>query len=187
MSAVKLILASGSPRRRDLMTEAGYDFEVISPEVEEIADESIPVAELSLENAKLKAAAVAKHHPERVVIAADTLVAIDQRSLGKPVDMDEAFAMISTLNGRPHEVMTAVCVQRGEDIEAFTVSTSVFFKSLTDDELREYQAKIEPLDKAGSYAVQDHGTMIIDRLEGSLTNVIGLPMDELGALLKRWS
>lgn len=179
-----IVLASGSPRRRDLMNEAGYKFVVITPDVEEIADESIPIAELSLENAKLKAAAVAKDHAESIVIAADTLVAIDNRSLGKPADMDEAFAMISTLNGRQHEVMTAVCVQRGDQIDAFTVSTAVFFKSLTDDELRAYQAKIEPLDKAGSYAAQDYGTMIIDRIEGSMTNVIGLPMDELAKALE---
>lgn len=181
----RLILASGSPRRRDLMNEAGYDFSIIIPDVEEIEDPSIPIEDLTRANARLKAEAVAGDHADAVVIAADTLVEIDGRALGKPADMDEAFRMISSLNGRTHQVFTAVCVScvsQEKEIE-FSVITDVTFRQLTDDELRRYHSLIEPLDKAGAYAAQDHGTLIIETMRGSHTNVVGLPMDELAETL----
>ncbi|MCB1234013.1 MAG: septum formation protein Maf [Verrucomicrobiae bacterium] len=180
-----LILASGSPRRRDLMEEAGYRFEVVKPDVEEIEDATIPIRELTRLNAKLKADAVAGSHPGRVVIAADTLVLLDGIALGKPADAAEAFAMIRSLNGRTHQVYTAVCVARaGTEADAeFFVVTDVTFRRLSDAELRRYHELIDPMDKAGAYAAQDHGDIVIERVTGSWTNVVGLPMEELAKWL----
>jgi septum formation protein len=185
MSTAPLILGSGSPRRRELLIEAGYDFEVIKPDVEEIEDPSHSIQSLTRINARLKGEAVAREQPNRIVIAADTLVLRDDTALGKPADAAEAFAMIQSLNGRTHQVFTAVCVvcgKSGREVE-FSVVTDVTFKRLTDDELRHYHTLIEPMDKAGAYAAQDHGEVIIDRVEGSWTNVVGLPMGRLKEVL----
>lgn len=181
-----LILASGSPRRRDLMEEAGYRFEVIKPDVEEIDDPSRSIRALTRENARLKAEAVAGGCPGRIVIAADTLVLRDDTALGKPTDADEAYAMLQSLNGRTHQVFTAVCVVcgvTGREVE-FSVVTDVTFHRLSDEALRRYHTLIDPMDKAGAYAAQDHGELIIERVEGSWTNVVGLPMERLGEVLR---
>lgn len=180
-----LVLASGSPRRRELMAEAGYRFEVVSPGVEEIDDPARPIQALTRANARLKAEAVARRHPDRIVIAADTLVLRDDTALGKPADADAALAMVRSLNGRTHQVYTAVCVAceaAGREVE-FSVVTDVTFKTLSEDELRRYHALIDPMDKAGAYAAQDHGDLVIERVAGSWTNVVGLPMERLGAVL----
>ena len=181
-----LILASGSPRRRELLTESGYDFEVHVPDVVEIEDESIEIRELTRLNAQLKANAVANDHPSQVIIAADTLVLFEGKSLGKPADMEDAEEMLSLLNGRTHEVYTGVCLLKQESGKAveFGVVTSVTFKELSREERRRYHELIEPLDKAGAYGAQDHGHLIIEKSEGSASNVIGLPMEELAAQLR---
>ena len=183
--AHSLILASGSPRRSDLLAEAGFDFQVVKPDVEENEDGSVPIRELTAENALLKASAVAISHPDAVVLAADTLVLLGDRVLTKPVDQPEARRMLESLNGHSHQVFTAVAlVHRSSSREyCFTVSTDVFFKQLSADEMTAYHAKINPMDKAGAYAAQEHGELIIDRIEGSMTNVIGLPMKKVMATL----
>ncbi len=185
-SIPSFILASGSPRRKDLLEEAGYDFEVIPPDVEEIEDMSVPIRILTAKNAALKADAVAASHPEAVVIAADTLVLLGERVLSKPADRTEAREMLSALNGKSHQVLTAVSVVRlgGGKSHAFSVSTDVYFKSLSESERDAYHDRINPMDKAGAYAAQEHGALIIDRLEGSMTNVIGLPMDDVRVVLE---
>lgn len=181
----QLILGSGSPRRKDLMEEAGYTFEVIKPEVEEIEDEAIPIRELTALNAQLKADAVAGLHPDAVVIAADTLVLLGETVFGKPRDRADATRMLAELNGRTHQVFTAVSLRRKSDgiTSGFSVATDVTFKNLSEEEMAAYHAKIEPMDKAGAYAAQDFGELIIESFSGSMTNVIGLPMDELAAEL----
>lgn len=168
------------------MNEAGYTFEVVKPDVEEIDDPARSIRALTRENARLKAEAVAADYADRVVIAADTLVLRDDTALGKPTDEAEAFAMIQSLNGRTHQVFTAVCVvaqAAGLEVE-FSVVTDVTFKQLSDDELRHYHTLIEPMDKAGAYAAQDHGEVIIERIAGSWTNVVGLPMEQLTKILR---
>ena len=181
----QLILGSGSPRRKDLMEEAGYAFEVVKPEVVEIEDEAIPIRELTAMNAKLKADAVADLHPDAVIIAADTLVLLGETVFGKPRDRADAKRMLSELNGCTHQVFTAVSLTRKSDgmTSAFAVATDVTFKNLSEEEMAAYHAKIEPMDKAGAYAAQDFGDLIIESFSGSMTNVIGLPMDELAAEL----
>ncbi len=187
MTAPRLILASGSPRRRDLLEEAGYAFEVHPPDVAEREDADIEIRELTAWNARLKAEAVAIRFPEDVVIAADTLVLHRGEALGKPVDLAEAAKMLERLNGQTHHVFTAVClVRRAIDREIeFAVSTAVTFRELTAEQRREYHALIDPLDKAGAYAAQDHGERIIRHTEGSFSNVVGLPMEELAIRLER--
>ena len=182
----QLILASGSPSRSDLLREAGYDFTVVKPEIEEIEDGSIPIRIVTAENAKLKATAVSEAHPEAVVIAADTLVLLGERVLSKPLSREEAVEMLAALNGNSHQVFTAVTLMQDGTgkTHRFTIATDVHFKDLTEPEMEAYHAKINPMDKAGAYAAQEHGELIIDRIEGSMTNVIGLPMDEVSAALK---
>ena len=176
-----LVLGSGSPRRKILLEEAGYDFVIAPPDIEEVEDAEMPVRELTALNARLKARAVATGWPECVVIGADTLVLHEDEALGKPADLDEAAAMLARLNGQTHQVFTAVCLMRKatDQVVEFQVSTEVTFKNLSPDERAHYHRLIDPLDKAGAYAAQDHGELIIEKYTGSSTNVIGLPMERL--------
>lgn len=182
----KLILASGSPRRKDLLSEACYDFQVIVPDVEENEDVSVPIRQLTKENAELKAEAVSPANTDAVVIAADTLVLLEERVLTKPIDGDEAREMLASLNGKSHQVFTAFSILHGREGKRVleTVTTDVHFKLLTEAEMMEYHRRINPMDKAGAYAAQEHGKLIIDRIEGSMTNVIGLPMRKVAEILE---
>ena len=183
MSASKLILASASPRRVQMMREAGYIFEVMSPDVEEAHDPALTCDALTIENARRKALEIARQHPEATVIAADTLVYIDGEPLAKPADLNESREMLRKLSGRTHQVCTGVAISRGHEVETFAVITDVTFRHLTDELVTEYHSKVHVLDKAGGYAVQEQGGLIIERVDGSLTNVIGLPMDEVKTAL----
>ena len=176
-----LILASASPRRSELLREAGYKFEVLVPEVEEAHDETLSCEDLTVENARLKALAVARLRPGAIVIGADTLVYLDEKPIGKPRDLDEAASMLRRLSGRAHEVCTGVAIaaRGGLDLHTFHVISHVTFKTLGDSVIRDYHSRIEPLDKAGGYAVQDESAMIIERVDGSWSNVKGLPMERL--------
>lgn len=187
-----LILASASPRRRDLLTEFGYDFIIHPAEVEEVTPEDMTVGDITLYNAKLKAEAVAKvaaeSHPTGIVLGVDTLVALDGQSLGKPRDLDEAFEMLSRLAGRVHEVHSGVWITNLADnhSRAFVEISRVKFKPLDEAAIRTYMARIEPLDKAGAYAAQDeHPEGVVECIEGSRTNVIGLPMEMVGKTLAK--
>ena len=157
--------------------EAGYDFDIIVPDVVEAHDEAASPLELTRGNALLKARAVAAEHPARMVIGADTLVAIDDTVLGKPADMEEAHAMLTRLAGRTHGVTTSVALlQRGRE-KCLEITTRVTFLPLSAEGIRRYLTLIDPLDKAGAYAAQEHGSEIIAGVEGSWTNVVGLPME----------
>ena len=177
-----LILASASPRRRDLMQEAGISCEIIPSPADEIHDASLTPQALTEHNAHAKARAISDLHAGATVIGADTLVFIDGEPLGKPRDMAEAEAMLLRLVGRTHQVCTGVCLCRSGDAAkcvTFHAITDVTFHDLDLDGIRAYHAKIEPMDKAGAYAAQDHGREIIRETSGSWTNVVGLPMEEL--------
>lgn len=177
-----LVLASASPRRRDLLTEAGYAFEVEPAQVEEKAPAHLTVREVVLFNAKLKAEDVARRRSaSALILGADTLVAFRGQPLGKPRDLDEAFEMLSRLSGQTHEVFSGLwlvqrsaCLSRG-----FTEVSQVRFRALSTDEIRTYMRRINPLDKAGAYAAQEDPMRIIAEIRGSKTNVIGLPMRRL--------
>ena len=179
----RLILASGSPRRRDMLRKVGLEFDVIPSPAKELHDELMPLDQLCEENARLKALAVAQDYPEATVIGADTLVYIDQTPLGKPRSKEEAAAMLMRLSGRTHQVCTGVCIARAGEVDSFHAITEVVFKKLSEKIIRDYMAKVDVMDKAGSYAVQEHGEMIIEQVRGDYDNVVGLPVAQLLAKL----
>ena len=184
-----LVLASASPRRRDLLTSEGLPFRVQPSDAEEITHAETP-ALLTTTNALIKARPIAELNPESVVIGADTLVFLDGESLGKPSDLEEAERMVGRLAGRTHEVITGVAIMhvKANLEETFHVASQVTFKQLNADEIRDYLGVIEPLDKAGGYAAQEHGDKIIASIEGPESNVIGLPVEKLREILHsdRW-
>lgn len=174
---MRLVLASGSPRRRELLAAAGVAFEVVVSPAEEIHDASIPLAELCERNAELKAAAVAAEHRDAVVVGADTLVWIDGEPLGKPRDLEEARAMLRRLAGRAHTVCTGVCAIFPDGrIERFHELTGVRFLPLDEARIEAYLRRTDPLDKAGAYGIQDSGEMIVEGIDGAFDNVMGLPV-----------
>jgi septum formation protein len=176
-----LVLASSSPRRVELMREGGYTFEVLVPGVEEAHDEALTCEDLTVENARRKARAISQQRPEALVIGADTLVYLDGTPITKPGNMEEAAGMLRRLSGRTHQVCTGVAlIWNGSEERLFHVISDVTFKSLSDAVIRDYHSRIQPLDKAGGYAVQDESAMIIERVDGSWSNVKGLPMERLG-------
>ena len=175
----KLILASSSPRRERLMREAGFEFEIIVTDAQEISEKFMIPWDLTVQNAEIKATPVAQANPNKVVIGADTVVSLDNEIFGKPSDMDEAVKMLARLSGRTHIVTTGVCIIQKEKNETFYVNTEVTFKPLSGKEISQYVKVINPLDKAGAYAAQDHGELIIEKYSGSFTNVVGLPMSEV--------
>lgn len=162
-----------------MLIEAGYQFDVILPPVDEVSHAWFSIRELTIWNAARKAARVSRMSPEAVVLAADTLVTIGGEVLGKPVDLEDAVRILRRLSGRAHEVWTAVRIAhaaRGRS-QSFHEMSRVHFRKLDDRAIRDYLAKIDPLDKAGAYAAQGHGTEIIERIDGSFSNVVGLPME----------
>ena len=182
----RFVLASGSPRRRQLLAEAGYEFEVVSPPVDEVSHDWLTIRELTVCNARRKASSVARTLPGAIVLGADTLVTIDAQVLGKPADFADAVQILRRLSGRSHEVWTAVCLCHwalGKS-QSFCVVSRVEFRDLTDRAMKSYLEKVNPLDKAGAYAAQGHGKEIIKRIDGSYSNVVGLPMEETARVLR---
>jgi septum formation protein len=185
-----LVLGSGSPRRRELLARAGIACEVIPADVDEAARDAEPPATLALRLAREKAQAVARRvgvSPRRFVLGADTIVVVDGDVLGKPTDPDDAVRLLSRLVGREHVVMTGVALvasDRAEHAATQLVASRVAMRPASEGEIRRYVATGEPLDKAGAYAAQGEGRRFIDRIDGSETNVIGLPIEETLALLR---
>jgi septum formation protein len=182
-----LILASASPRRRALLEEGKYRFEVAPSNVREISPAHFSPGETVLFNARAKCRAIALQRFEEIVVGVDTEVALGEEVLGKPANMEAALAMLKRLNGRSHHVYTGLWLARVADNQergAVEVST-VHFKRLSDAKLRAYLKRIGPLDKAGAYSAQDDNGELIDHVEGSFSNVIGLPMETLERELRR--
>ncbi len=188
VSLPPLILASASPRRRSLLQEHGYLFSVQSAEVEEISPPHLTPAETVLYNARLKALDIARHHPEALVLGADTVVAFESEIFGKPADLAAAETMLHRLNGQTHEVFSGVWLVQSaaKRQQGFVEITRVHFHRLGIKQLRAYLARIGPLDKAGAYAAQDDRGDLIKSVEGSFTNVVGLPMERLRQVLSAW-
>lgn len=183
-----LILASASPRRRELLETAGYRIEVAPARVEEWEDAAADPAELVMHNARLKAAAVSRERPAWPVMAADTTVALGRTVLNKPADWEEARQMLRTLSGQTHVVHTAVVLLWAdkEIVKEACVTSRVTFKKLTDYIISEYFALVNPLDKAGAYGIQEGSERIIARYEGSYSNIMGLPMETVTPWLEAW-
>jgi len=189
MLEVKIILASGSPRRRELLTELGVCFEVITadvPELDEATSPGLTPAELARENARRKAAAVATLYSGRWVLGADTVVALGNRLFGKPASREEARAFLRALSGHSHEVITgcALMAPDGRE-EIFHDVSTVTFRELSGETIERYLAEVSVLDKAGAYALQERGEWIIESVQGSRNNVIGLPTELLGKVFKK--
>lgn len=180
----RLILASASPRRSELLSRAGLAFEVIAADVDESPlDGETPEAYV-VRVAHAKADQVARAHPEALVLAADTTVVLEGRILGKPASVDEALATLEALGGRTHRVLSAVALS-GRARAAHVETTHVTMRRAPRAELAWYVATGEPMDKAGAYAIQGIGAQLVSRIEGSHSNVIGLPLAETLALLER--
>ena len=187
MEAVPLILASSSPRRRELMAAHGYRFEMLTAPVEEVLPPHLTVAETVLLNARRKGAGVAALHPAACVVAADTLVALDGRPLGKPASLDQARETLGMLQGRTHQVFTGVWIeQRARSfLTGFVDCSHVRFRPLDASEIERYIRMVHVLDKAGAYAAQEDPIGLIAEIAGSRSNVIGLPMERLAPILSR--
>lgn len=188
----KIILASGSPRRRELLGNLGIDFEVLVSEADEsvVDKEKVPAPMLVQELALLKATAVAaelKEKKDRLIIAADTIVVLDGEVMGKPKDEEDAKRMLSLLSGREHSVFTGICVMN--PMTMFSVcnkeETKVKFKELSEDTIKAYIETGEPMDKAGAYGIQGIGALLTDGVCGDFFNVIGLPLSKLCEILKK--
>ena len=184
---MKIILASQSPRRRELLERMGItDFEVIPARGEEIAIRAFGPDQLVEELSRRKCAEVAAAHPEALVIAADTMVAINNRVLGKPRTEEDAARMLATLSGRLHFVYTGVTVARGERMLTQHEMTSVRFRTLTQADIIRYIATGEPMDKAGAYGIQGYGSVLVEGISGDYYNVMGLPVCRLARMLVRF-
>ena len=182
------ILASSSPRRRDLLEQAGVSFKVMASPAEELHDESMDFRMLCEENAERKAQAISDQHPQAWVIGADTLVSINQRILGKPHDENEARAMLRMLSGRSNQVCTGVCLlgPGGKKLRFHEIS-DVDFLSIGEPEIEKYMSKVNTLDKAGAYAAQEFGELIIREIRGDFSNIVGLPIRKLLMMMNELS
>ena len=188
MSRPPLILASASPRRSELLRQLGFEFQVQPGQVEEIQPEHLTPHEIAQINACRKAHVAARKRPDALVLGADTIVCLGTTVFGKPADLEEAHRMLATLQGRTHEVVTGVCLLqlRLRRQKVFAVSTTVTFRSLHSGQIRRYLAKINPLDKAGAYAIQEDGDDIVKHISGSFSNVVGLPVERLEEEMREW-
>ena len=177
----KIILASGSPRRRELLKDLGIEFEIYKPDVDETRLKDEKPEDLCLRLSRLKAMSGAERFPDSVIIAADTIVVIDEKILGKPKDREDAFNMLKILQGREHEVSVA----QNQKIISHAEHTLVKFMELSDSEIREYISCGESDDKAGAYAIQGRGAALIEGINGDYFNVVGLPLCSLSKMLKK--
>lgn len=182
---MELILASASPRRREMLHLMGYAFEVEPSHAEENIDLTEP-GEYVSRLAEIKAASVAAHHPNACVLGSDTIVYLDGEILGKPHDEEDAFRLLSKLSGRTHTVYTGVAVIAGEKRHVFYDKADVTFCTLTDDEIRDYISTGEPMDKAGAYGIQGPATVFVKEIVGCYFTVIGLPNPRVYSTLKEF-
>jgi len=185
---MNLILASASPRRRELLTQIGVSFVVEVSDVEEVIDSSLS-PELQVQSlARQKAEAVASNHTDGIVLGADTIVVADGKILGKPHDETEAKTMLASLSGGWHQVMTAIAFVDAGNKNTWTSTeiTDVKFRNLTDDDIAAYVATGESMDKAGAYGIQGYGALLVERIEGCYNNVMGLPLQQVASGLRNW-
>lgn len=184
----RLILASGSPRRRELLDKFGIDYEILPAQGEESAPPELTPGERVKALAAQKAEETAHrvNDPTAVILAADTLVELDGEVLGKPGASERARAMLRALSGREHRVWSGVCIREGERILAESECTAVRFRALSDAEIEAYIATGEPLDKAGAYGYQGLASLFVERIEGDFFNVMGLPVCRVGQMLREF-
>lgn len=180
-----MILASASPRRRELLTQVGYTFKVIPSSVEEEMEQGTP-KEIVRNNALIKAADIAREYCEDIIIGADTIVVVDEQIFGKPKDEAEAQEMLSRLSGRTHQVMTGIAVVQGKRVYSDVVVTDVTMRAYGIEEIRDYIKTGEPMDKAGAYGIQGIGALLVEKINGCYNSVVGLPIARLAEVLRSW-
>ena len=181
----KLILASGSPRRKELLREAGIEFEAVPAAISEDRHPGEAALDYALRLAREKAADVARRFPQDFVLGADTIVVVDSEVLGKPLDRQDAVRMLRLLSGRAHQVTTAVSlIAPGSGPDTRFRTTEVYFRAMEEKEIQEYVAGGEPMDKAGAYAIQGGAAQWAMRLEGDYSNVVGLPLPLVTEMLR---
>ena len=189
MSDEKIILASESPRRRELLNGMGVRFEVVTARVRELSGATarhLAPADLALENARRKAKAVAAMRPARWVLGADTVVALGKTVMGKPESIDQAREFLLKLSGQTHEVITACAlIDPAGEVEIFHETSRVTLHALTSQKIGLYLGYVNVLDKAGGYALQERGEWVVEKVEGSRTNVIGLPTEALEKVFRK--
>lgn len=183
---MKIILASGSPRRKEILENAGFDFCVRVADVDEVLPDGISPHKAVLYLSKLKNSAV-KCNDDEIVVSADTVVACDGEILGKPSDKSDAVRMLKMLSGRTHSVFTGVCINGNGKICNFFEETKVTFYPLSDAEIDDYVNTVEPLDKAGAYGIQGLGALFVKKIDGDYLNVVGLPLARLAREIKKIS
>ncbi len=176
---MEFILASASPRRREILEAMGVSFTVEPADIDESKEPVSPIESYAARLAEKKAMKVAKKHKEASVIGCDTIVTIDGEVLGKPKDREDAFSTLKKLSGREHKVITGVCLCRSDVMVTFSVETKVSFYKLTDDRINSYLDEDEWKDKAGGYAIQGKGADLVSKIEGDIYNVVGLPKRRL--------
>ena len=188
MGLPPLILASASPRRAELLKQLNLQFQIVPGAIAETFDEQLSPLELCQLNAHRKARVIAKKHRDALVLGADTLVFLDGEIMGKPADMAEARRMLGRLQGRTHQVVTGVSLihLRALRERTFAVSTDVTFHPLSAEQINGYLSRMNPLDKAGAYAIQEHGDTIVAEISGSFSNVVGLPLEMLKEEIRGW-
>jgi septum formation protein len=184
MTECRVVLASGSPRRHDLLNLVGISHEVRPANIDETMRSRETPHRHAERLARAKASAVAARDPGLITIGADTIVVVNRKVLGKPTDADHAAAMLRQLSGRRHTVITAVAVSRGKKLRSAVEEVRVKFRKLRDDEIEAYIATGEPLDKAGAYGIQGYGATIVECVEGDYFSVMGLPLARLVGLLR---
>jgi septum formation protein len=189
MNLPPFILASASPRRAELLRQLKSNFRIVPGDAKEIFDEQLSPSELCQLNAHRKARAVAKKNPDSLVLGADTLVFLDGKIMGKPADIADAQRMLTQLQGRTHQVVTGISLihLHANRERTFAVSTDVIFRSLTAGQIDDYLTRVDPLDKAGAYAIQEHGDLIVSDISGSFSNVVGLPVEKVEEELAAWT
>ncbi len=176
---MQVILASESPRRKQLLAATGISFHTVPSRIDEHAFDHIPLNERPEELAFHKAESVAASNPNTIVIGADTIVVLDNEALGKPQNAEDACAMLRKLSGRTHHVLTGVCVITPHQVIRFTAQASVHFVSLTDEDIRRYVETQEPLDKAGAYAIQGGASSFVDEIHGDYNAIVGFPIGKV--------
>ncbi len=183
-----LVLASASPRREELLRRMGLEFRVAPSAAPEVEHADLTAQELARINAYRKARAVAKKYPDALVLGADTVVCLEGTMFGKPATLEDAYRMLENLQGRTHEVVTGICLLhlREHKQRMAAESTAVTFRPLDAVKIQRYLLKVDPLDKAGAYAIQEERELIIEKISGSYSNVVGLPIERLQAELEGW-
>ncbi|XMB67904.1 Maf family protein [Mycoplasmatota bacterium zrk1] len=174
-----MILASGSPRRSEILKREGISFRIIKPQIDEKLNSNLSVEEQVMDLAKQKALKIYERNKDETILAADTVVYYDDIVLGKPVDKEDAFRMLKVLRNRKHFVLTGVCIIKNNTTKTLYERTEIIFNNYSDQDIWEYIDTLEPMDKAGAYAIQGIGAKLVKSYKGDFDNVVGLPINKI--------